>query len=166
MFIQRTPELVSRWYLAFHLKRNDWWGERLIPGRFSHVSAFSYLDGPKVWVLVDHTPRRTGTVGIWPSDHHIPSELGVWVANCSILRADVRQREGFRPRFGFWCVTAVKDLLGSESGALSPEGLWNDLVRAGAQIVHDAFTAPTQAGPDGGSPDRERSEGARASGPV
>lgn len=166
MFVFRQPEVVSRWYLAFHLKRGDWWAERLIPGRFSHVSAFAYLEGPKIWVLIDHTPRRTGTVAVWPGEPIVPPELGLWTANCSILLADVRHREGFRPRFGFWCVTAVKDLIGHSGRALSPEGLWNDLVRNGAQIVHDALTATASPEPDSGCCDAERAAPARAGGTV
>jgi len=104
MFVVRQPEIVTRWYLAFHLKDGVWWGNRFIPGRFSHVSAFAYLPLPKIWLMIDHTPRRTGTAAVWPGEPLVPPELALWTANCSILVADVKQREGFRPRFGFWCV--------------------------------------------------------------
>lgn len=148
MLIFRQPEEVTRWWLAFHVKQGYWRYERLIPGRFSHVSAFAYLSGPKVWLLVENSPRTQSRIAIWPDasdDPTMPPQLAEWTTHCSILRAEVRQRQGFRLKIGFWCVTAVKDLLGSSSRALSPEGLWRDLIREGADLVYDASVSPATA---------------------
>ena len=130
MFIIRTPEEVQRYHLAFHCKRGDWWFERLIPGRFTHVSAFAYLTGPRMWLLIENSPRTNARVCLWPDDGDVtmPPGLIAWTSNCSILAADVRRRYDFRLKLGFWCVSAAKDLIGSRSRALSPEGCWRDLL--------------------------------------
>lgn len=142
MIIIRQPEEVARWHLAFHVKRLTWWGEYFIPGRFSHVSAFAYLSLAKCWLLIEMTPRSNAKVVVWPdaSENYImPSPLVRWTEDCSILAMDVRRRYGLSVKVSFFwrCTTAVKDLLGVKSRALSPEGLWDDLVRQGAKVVFD-----------------------------
>lgn len=158
MLIVRQAEEVSKWHLAFHVKQGLWLPyEKLIPGRFSHVSAFAYLGGPKCWLLIEQSPRTNARVVVWPDaseTYNMPPMLSAWTDNCSILAVDVRQRCGFRLNLGFWCVSAVKDLIGVSSWALSPEGLWRDLQRKGAKVVYDANQGSgAAAGPatDGGN---------------
>jgi hypothetical protein len=172
MLIVREPEEVARWRLAFHLKRGLWlpW-ERLIPGRFTHVSAFTYLGGPKCWLLIEQSPRTNARVVVWPDaseSYLMPPTLAQWTDDCSILTVDVRQRYGFSLKLGFWCVSAVKDLVGSKSWALSPEGLWRDMVRTGARVVYDNERegAAAAAGPDADGRDEAGADRAAEGGPV
>lgn len=139
MIIVRQAEEVQRWHFVFHVKHHTWWGERFIPGRFSHVSAFAYMHLAKVWILVEQSPRTNTRVLVWPEYRadEMPPFLINWTMDSSILAADVRRRSDFRPKTGFSCVGSVKDLIGSRSRALSPEGLFHDLVREGAKIVYD-----------------------------
>jgi hypothetical protein len=172
MLIVRQPEEVARWHLAFHVKQGLWLPfERFIPGRFTHVSAFTYLGGPKCWLLIEQSPRTNARVVVWPDaseSYDMPPTLAAWTDDCSILAVDVRRRHGFSLKLGFWCVSAVKDLIGVSSWALSPEGLWRDLVRQGARVVYDGEheSAGSEAGSHADGADRAGAERPAKGGPV
>lgn len=172
MLIVRQAEEVARWHLAFHVKQGLWLPyEKFIPGRFSHVSAFSYLGQAKCWLLIEQSPRTNARVVVWPDaseTYNMPASLAAWTDDCSILAVDVRRRHGFSPKLGFWCVSAVKDLIGVSSWALSPEGLWRDLVRKGARVVYDGeHEGPRRAaGSDADGADGAGAERPGQGGPV
>ena len=162
MLVIRQPEEVARWHLAFHVKQGRWKWEFLIPGRYSHVSAFAYLPLAKCWLLIEQSPRTNARCVVWPDASetlNMPATLALWTDDCSILAMDVRRRYGFSLKVGFWCTSAVKDLIGVKSWALSPEGLWRDLVSKGAFVVYDlhqgagSAAGPATNGADGACPD-------------
>jgi hypothetical protein len=143
---------VERWHVVFHMKRHEHLLEKLVRGRFGHVSAFAHLIGPGVWLMIDFSPLTGPHCVLWPfldDPHQMPLGLAEWTANASILKAIVRRKRGFAPKWGLYCVPFVKQLVGSTSRALSPEGLWRDLQREGAEVVYNAHErAAAAARPD------------------
>lgn len=109
------------------------WNVMLQPAdRPRHCLAFGYDPATSVWVVVD--PHRHGT------DVELlrPARFDAWIAKAAplaeVYRIDAQHRT---PTLfpGFWCVGAVKRLVGLKSGALSLRGLRRDLLRAGARRV-------------------------------
>jgi hypothetical protein len=136
------------------VKQGKWRYEWAMPGRFAHVSAFAWMGRAKVWLLIDFSPLTGPHAVVWPflkDDKAIPLGLMNWIANANILKAKVRRKRDWTPKFGFYCVSQVKMLLGSPSWALSPEGLWRDLSREGSTIVWEAHGLDESPRPEAGS---------------
>ena len=54
----------------------------------------------------------------------------------TVVKIDVnRSFMPFRARFGFYCVPAIKHLLGLKCVALTPDGLYRAVIKAGGTIV-------------------------------
>lgn len=127
----------AAWLILFGATTGKPWLDRIIPGRFKHVSAAGWVAGAKTWVFYDAAWRRT-SLKLLP-DKEGDRYYAVKQRGHGVLKVeadpDVRGRALFRA--GFWCVPAVKHLLGSRSGALRPDRLWHDLVAAGAEIISD-----------------------------
>ena len=128
------------WNVVFERGRTLW----------GHVYAFAYDGRAGVWVVIDPHLRWTQVFALKAG-----SEFDRWVAgvaaDAEIYRIPGR---GHAPLgFGWFCVGAVKRLVGLRSGALSPAGLKRDLLRAGArQVFHRESQNPqgrpaTQVGP-------------------
>ena len=114
-----------RWNVAFERRRTVW----------GHVLAFAPAGDH--WVVIDPhlTFTEVYTLG--------PDEFDAWITDltrhATVWRIDGDRRAPLLA--GLWCVGTVKRLLGLRSGALSPEGLKRDLLRAGAVQV---FTRESQ----------------------
>lgn len=125
--LRPDPETVGTltWNVVFERGRTPW----------GHVLAFAF-DG-LTWLVVD--PH----IG-WTEVYSVPAdEIERWIADLgevSILRLEGRRRAPLLP--GFFCVGTIKRLIGLRSGALSPEGLRRDLLRAGAR---PEFTRESQS---------------------
>lgn len=120
------------WLLVFHRRCTIPIVNRLVIGEFKHVSAVGWVDAAQCWLFYDPTFTRTQILTI-------PDHLGA-AAYCSVavgnavLRMPVQERRG-TARLGFWCVPAIKHLIGLRSGALRPDALWRDCLANGAEIV-------------------------------
>ena len=110
-----------------------WWDRLLRPG-FRHVCAASYYADVGAWVLVDST--RTGlVVEVVPPDGFDGRMAQLVRDSAAILRvpsAEGRSRAEFHAG---WCVGTVKSLLGLNSRALAPFGLYRHLLAIGAEVV-------------------------------
>jgi hypothetical protein len=131
------------WLLVFHtstsLPRLDRW----LPGRFKHVSAIGYVDEGDVWLIYDVHHLGTAVRAVIGDAGRLLAAR-VLSAN-GVLRVPVRRDRCLLPRLAFWCVPAMKHLVGSRSGALRPDALWRDLVRDGAEIIRDV---QSESGPE------------------
>jgi hypothetical protein len=125
------------WLLIFHVSTHKPWLDRLLPGRFKHVSALGYVEAAKCWLVVDVALSR---MAVKVAAHRAGDTLAARImAGNGVLRVKVRHETSrlVGGRFGFWCVPAMKHLVGADTGALRPDTLWRDLVASGAEIVAD-----------------------------
>ena len=124
LLVAREPEEVRAWFVAFHVKKYEWWGERFIPGRFGHVSAFAFLPRARSWVLFSFSPVTGPTVAVFPLEADdelgMPRGLALWTRHTGILKVKVRRNRDWTPKAGLFCVAGVKMLIGSKSRALLP----------------------------------------------
>src|SRR6516164_6223715 len=82
--VLRRPMQVERWHVVFHMKRHEHLLEKLVRGRFGHVSAFAHLIGPGVWLMIDFSPLTGPHCVLWPfldDPHQMPLGLAEWTAN-------------------------------------------------------------------------------------
>lgn len=126
------PEI---WTVVFHPVSSCVWVNRLVPGRFKHVSAFAYVPGVKAWAIYDVQLANTSIVLI-PDGQQGREILAALVEGCAQIQ--IKRQVGRPPllRLGFWCVPGVKHLLGLRTGALLPDGLWRHCARHG-EVVTD-----------------------------
>lgn len=139
------------WLVLFQSSTSRRWIDRLVPGRFKHVMAFGWVEKAKAWVSYDVQLGRTHILLMAEADGE--KKIGEAFgrdADAALLRCAVRLSP--RPRLmpsGFWCVPAIKHLLGLRSGALRPDALWRDCLAQGAEIVHESRCAKLPAVPAG-----------------
>ena len=141
-----VPDAIepSYWNVVFHpsLTRLN----RLVLGRFQHVSAFTYIPGTGAWLLYD---CQWGGVRL-----ALIPRLNVLVAytrDCAVIKFDRRyQPFALTSRFGFYCVPAIKQLLGLSCVAATPDGLYRHLIRHGGELISGqrVATAAAAAGSD------------------
>jgi hypothetical protein len=122
----------DHWFLAFHRSAANRFVEWLACGEFKHISAFAYMPGYKAWLIYD--VQMLGTrLQLVPHDEFLGLD---WITHASILRV---HRGGGRwslaSRLGFYCVPAVKHLLGLRCLALTPDGLYRHILRNGGVCI-------------------------------
>ena len=145
--VQASDFEPTSWLVIFHRRCGTEWVNRL-PGRFKHVSAIGWVNGANCWVYYDPTIHRT-QVMVLPDEIGIATYARIAAPN-AVLKVPVRERIG-AGRVGFWCVPAIKHLLGLRSGALLPDRLWKDCLANGGEIVSDdARHSSTQQPADAG----------------
>lgn len=130
------------WLLVFTTTTSMKWVERLVPGKFKHVMAAGWVEASKVWIFYDVQFRRTSVLTM-PEKEGL-DYFGRIVArdpDHGILRVFAGNGTPAMARLGFWCVPAIKHLVGARSGALRPDRLWHDCLASGAETVH-GFAEP------------------------
>jgi hypothetical protein len=118
------------WNVVFRRDTTSRW-IGMLPGRYKHVSAYAYVPGPNVWLFYDvqfqHSALILATDG--EAAHRM---IWTWLQNADVIK--MRRQGGCRgARLGFYCVPAIKHLLGLRSGALLPDGLFKDCLAAGGE---------------------------------
>lgn len=143
---------IASWNVVFlRAPRTSWW-DWLTEERWRHVCAFGYSVEAGAWVIID--PADTSTRIVVTSEDGLDAWLDQRAGYItSILRMPVQENCGLVGRLGFWCVPAVKHLLGFRSGAFRPSALYRDLVNAGAEKAfvydHGRSKSKTPAGRSG-----------------
>lgn len=139
----------SVWYLAFHRRAARRWIKWLACGRYAHVSAFCFVRELECWLLYDVTLTGTRIV-LMPACREADRRLAEHVDDADLLTMPVQPR-AVRWSFlaSFYCVPAIKHLIGLSSGALRPQGLYRDCLANGGKPV-DGSAEPT---PDANRPD-------------
>lgn len=131
--INYTPR---NWLVVFYPRSVYTWVNRLVPGRFKHVSLISFIQPADAWLYYSVEP--TGCpIELWPGNEAGSRRFAEITASASIIRFPAVMERNSWLRAGWWCVPAVKHALGIRSGALLPDQLWRYLVANGGEIVKD-----------------------------
>lgn len=138
--IRVLPEVVEvvDWTLVFHRSAAARWVERLACGRYKHVSAFAWVRELRVWVIYD--VKLSGSpILLLPDSQAALDRLAEHTCGADLMRMPRRAGGGFA--FGFFCVPAIKHLVGLRGGALRPDALWRDCLRQGGKVVDGSESA-------------------------
>lgn len=107
----------------------DWF----LPLGFRHTFLLGYLPGTDWWLCYDVLFFKTeislvsgDKAGFLLNKAHLEGAVLNWNV-AGFVKPD------WRPRFGFWCVPAVKHVLGVRCVAMTPKGLHDYLLRNGAK---------------------------------
>ena len=134
----------SYWNVVFHPSQTRL--DRLLLGRFRHVSAFTYIPGVGAWIMVD---CQWGGMRI----AFIPriNVLVAYTRGCAVVKFDRRyERFALASRLGYYCVPAIKQLLGLSCVAATPDALYRHLIKHGGELISGQCvdTAAAAAGSD------------------
>jgi len=139
------PEAVEPdyWNVVFHPSETRL--ARFLLGRFQHVSAFTYVPGFGGWILYD---VQWGGVRIMVLLR--VAALVEYTRGCTVIKFTRRHSHlPIATRLGFYCVPAIKHLLGLSCVAAFPDGLYRALIDNGGTILNESVnTAAAAARPD------------------
>lgn len=124
---------ARRWTVVFHREAENWFFAAIACGRFKHVSAIAFIPELGIWTIYNVGFRRTRITHLADTDH-AKTILGEIIrGNCTVT---VEAGEGHLPlmRFGLFCTTAIKHLIGIRSSALRPDKLYRDCLRLGGVV--------------------------------
>lgn len=122
-----------QWIIVFDRKAATWWINWLPLGKYKHVRAFGYVPEAKAFIFYDVAFDRT-MIAI-ACDQAATALIREWLTDADAISMPARAAGLPAPRIGFWCVQAIKHLIGLRSGALRPSALWRDCLRQGGEIV-------------------------------
>lgn len=140
-----TPQ---QWIIVFDRSCKTQWVNRMPIGKYKHVRAFGYVAEAQAWIFYDVSLYDTSI--FLACDAHAKALIKAWLADADAIGMPALPPRRAAPRLGFWCVQAVKHLIGLRSGALRPDTLWRDCLANGGEIVANGLTQPTAA-PGAGS---------------
>ena len=132
------------WNLVFHPSETR--AAKILLGRFAHVSAFTYVPGFSAWILYDCQWGGV-RIGLIPR----VNVLVAYTRGATVIKFDRRyQRFALASRFGFYCVPAIKQLLGLSCVAATPDALYRYLIRNGGELISGqrVDASPAAAGSD------------------
>jgi hypothetical protein len=138
----------SEWFVVFHTRSTSKPLSALACGRFKHVSAFGYYAGFKAWLVYD--AQISGLRIPLISTDAAPAVLGAYTKNCVLVKFRRRDEPiGIAPtsRFGFYCVPAIKHLLGVRCLALRPDALYRHILRNGGVVIDGSAENPHRPEP-------------------
>jgi hypothetical protein len=137
------------WFVVFHRKSMNRLLGWLAMGEFKHVSAFGYCAGFKCWLIYDVTWSGT-RIKLLPHNEFGKAAISLWTQDCYIMklpRGDAVPH--LTSRIGFYCVSAVKHLIGLRCVAATPSQLYRHILHHGGTLVSGPRPAPTAtAGPE------------------
>src|SRR5215469_4650472 len=113
----------SAWFVAFHETTRSKIVDLLAIGRFKHVTAFGYCAGFKAWLHVDPQFSRLRLSLLTQSEMVKVARAGV------LVKIEPKAGIGIRARTGIYCVPVIKYLLGIPCVALTPSGLYRQILR-------------------------------------
>jgi hypothetical protein len=129
----------SYWNVVFHPSKSRL--ARLLLGCFDHVSAFAYVPGFRVWVIYDCQWGGTRISFVSHGTLIVP-----FIRDCTVVKFDrVYQPMVFLSRFGFYCVPAIKSLLGLSCVAVTPDALYRHLINNGGMLLNGQRVDTTAA---------------------
>jgi hypothetical protein len=146
------------WFVVFRERSTVRWLSWLACGHFKHVSAFSYYPGFKVWVVYDVCV--TGTSIIMLSHERAKVAIAEYTEGCTVVKIPRNARPfgfSFSSRLFFYCVPAIKNIIGLRCVALRPDSLYRHILRNGGVIVYgqpDNSNRPKSGDPAGDGAER------------
>jgi hypothetical protein len=141
MEIRELPPVVEPdyWNVVFH--PSDGVLPRLCFGRFQHVSAFTYIPGFSGWILYD-----VQWAGVRIAMLSKVAHLVAYARGCTVVKFTRRyDHMPLYTRLGFYCVPAIKHLIGLSCVAVSPDGLYRAIIANGGIILNESKCAPAAA---------------------
>lgn len=147
-----TP-LPRLWLVFFSDTDSAWWWTRFFRPGFRHVCAACWYAGADRWVYFN--PTRRGLVIDVLTDAEFGPRFQQLIDDSEAI---VRVRSAYVRRempAAFFCVGAIKALLGARGRALTPFGLFRHLLATGAELVPrpsednlaDQCASPSERGP-------------------
>ncbi|MCC7047195.1 MAG: hypothetical protein IT562_10820 [Alphaproteobacteria bacterium] len=125
------------WTLVFNRTTTHRWARMLACGRYKHVSAYAFLPAFRQWLFFDVHPHRTQII-VASDGRAALALIAERSQDADLMRIRVQNgRSVLGGRVGFYCVPAVKHLIGLRSGALRPDALWRDCLKAGGEPAQD-----------------------------
>lgn len=126
--------VIPVWHVVFRESQTrTFWNLFTVPG-YRHVAAYGYSADNDVWIVID--PGLTMMAVQVLSQNELTHWVGSHASRTSaILRMKSDVSAHFTSRFGHSCVFAVKQLLGLPSGAFTPQGLFREMRKHGAEDV-------------------------------
>jgi hypothetical protein len=124
------------WLVCFPTGPRLFWFDWLARRRMKHVVIFGYVAETNVWIHYNVNYFRT-IVEMMPPCVEVDTLLRAYQRMGPMLRVRPGTHHRFASHFFFYCVTAAKHLLAVKSGALTPYGLYRDLVALGATEIGD-----------------------------
>src|ERR1019366_9812065 len=116
----------TRWILCFTETTATRWLNYVPVGRFRHVRAFACVPDINTWIFYDPAlDRHTLHVARGEAAKVLMADF---MRGAAVVGMPVVKRKSLVPRFGGWCVPAIKALIGLRSGALRPDALWRECV--------------------------------------
>lgn len=127
---------ARRWTVVFHRKAENWFFAAIAMGEFKHVSAFAFVPEFGIWTIYDVGFRRTRLIHLADTEHAKTVLAHIVKGNCIVT---IEARDEYLPlfRFGMFCTTAIKHLIGVRSSALRPDRLFRHLVAQGGVVCDD-----------------------------
>jgi hypothetical protein len=125
------------WFVVFHRKSTTRWLAWLACGEFKHVSAFAYYPGFKAWLVYDVNMRGTSLIML--SHERAKTALADYTDDCDVVKIVRDPRPygfQFSSRFFFYCVPAIKNIIGLVCVAMRPDSLYRLILRNGGVLVH------------------------------
>jgi hypothetical protein len=117
------------WNVVFHPSTSRL--ARLVLGEFAHVSACTYIPGFRCWIVYNN---EWGGLRISFVNHG--TLLIPYMRDCVVVKFDRRYEPlALLSRFGFYCVPAIKQLLGLSCVAATPDALYRHLIKNGGVII-------------------------------
>lgn len=133
--LRALPPLIEpdTWILAFHKTSKYRWVRWLAFGKYKHVSAFACVRELDLWLVYDVTLAGTRLM-------LLPDSLTAqrWIADRTLDADLVRMPVGKRgrcPLMPFYCVPAIKHLVGIQCGALRVDALRRHCLRNGGTLL-------------------------------
>jgi hypothetical protein len=134
----RLPHAIEpdEWFVVFHRQTPSRLLSLIALGRFKHVSAFAYCPGFKLWLLYDTSLYGTRLI-LLPHGETAKAALVKYTAGCAIVKIAARRvHMGTSSRLAFYCVPAVKHLIGLRCVAMRPDALYRQILRSGGVPIH------------------------------
>ena len=112
--------------------------------RFKHVSAFAYVPGFRAWLICD---VQWSGLRLCLFSHEAAMRVFThYTADCTLVTFTRQHRPMLLlSRFAFYCVPAVKCLLGVSCVAVTPDGLYRYLLKHGGCLLGARGDTPTAA---------------------
>ena len=127
--------MITRWYIGFtgdYEGRPRAWHDIFTDKEFRHCLVIGFCPLNRVWIYYD--PLTTGTtLEVFNSADRAIDLIVLHVCeNGKWLKVQPSNNLFKLGQWRMYCVPAIKHLLGFRSCALTPRGLYRDLVKAGA----------------------------------
>lgn len=128
------PMRVWRWHVAFWKKPvRASWHHWLARGPYKHVSAFGYSARCNVWCFYNPAGNAEQIEIVRNRAEEFLPILDYIKHRADLLAVQIGDRAHAPWRPGCYCVPQIVRLLGVRTCALTPGGLYFDLVRQGAR---------------------------------